>query len=158
MAAVIEKRARLNLVHTSSQYCRDFLEDNSRNSGKPTPPKRSQSISQNSPREYSWDTPSPINQGTRGFQSISRILSPSVRLGMPLSSEMVPDRDLRAGHGNPSSTEGASENFLVGGEQVPTIRTESLVVFSLDVEVSPQYPQPYVFINQACHFLRLSQQ
>ena len=43
--------------------------------------KRSQSVSWNSPREYGWDPPRPIIQGIWGFQSISRILSPSVQLG-----------------------------------------------------------------------------
>ena len=33
--------------------------------------------------EYGWDPPSPIIQGIGGFQSISRILSPPVRLGTP---------------------------------------------------------------------------
>ena len=66
-----------------------------RNSGKipERPRKRSQSVSWNSPREYGWDTPSPIIQGIWGFQSISRILSPPVRLGTPLFSEVVPERD-----------------------------------------------------------------
>ena len=54
--------------------------------------KRSQSVSWNSPREYGWDRPSPITQGIWGFQSISRILSPPVRLGTPLFSEVAPER------------------------------------------------------------------
>ena len=55
-----------------------------RNSGRiqERPRKRSQSVSW-----YGWDPPSPIIQGIRGFQSISRILSPPVRLGKPLFSE-----------------------------------------------------------------------
>ena len=56
------------------------------------PRKRSQSVSWNSPREYSWDPPNPIIQGIWGFQSISRILSPPARLGTPLFSEVVPER------------------------------------------------------------------
>ena len=56
------------------------------------PRKRSQSVSWNFPREYGWDAPSPIIQGIWGFQSISRVLSPPVRLGTPLFSEVVPER------------------------------------------------------------------
>ena len=65
-----------------------------RNSGKipERPRKRSQSVSWNIPREYGWDAPSPIIQGIWGFQSVSRILSPPVRLGAPLFSELVPER------------------------------------------------------------------
>ena len=65
-----------------------------RNSGKipERPRKRSQSVSWNSPEEYGWDAPNPIIQGIWGFQSVSRILSPPVRLGTPLSSELVPER------------------------------------------------------------------
>ena len=44
------------------------------------------------PREYGWDAPNPIIQGIWGFQSVSRILSPPVRLGTPLFSELVPER------------------------------------------------------------------
>ena len=56
-----------------------------RNSGKipERPWKRSQSVSWNFPREYGWDAPSPTIQGIWGFQSVSRILSPPVRLGTP---------------------------------------------------------------------------
>ena len=65
-----------------------------RNPGKipERPRKRSQSVSWNSPREYGWDAPNPIIQGIWGFQRISRILSPPVRLGTPLFSEVVPER------------------------------------------------------------------
>ena len=56
------------------------------------PRKRSQSVSWNSSREYGWDPPRPIIQGIWGFQSISRIFSPPVRLGTPLFSEVVPER------------------------------------------------------------------
>ena len=54
-----------------------------RNSGKipERPRKCSQSASWNSPQEYGWDPPSPIIQGIWRLQSISRILSPPVRLG-----------------------------------------------------------------------------
>ena len=64
-----------------------------RNSGKTPerPRKRSQSISWNSRREYGWDAPSPIIQGIWGVQSISRIISPPVRLGPLLFSEVVPE-------------------------------------------------------------------
>ena len=56
------------------------------------PRKRSQSVSWNFPREYGWDAPNPIIQGIWGIQSVSRILSPPVRLGTPLFSELVPER------------------------------------------------------------------
>ena len=56
------------------------------------PRKRSQSVSWNYPREYGWDPQGPTIQGIWGFQSISRILSPPVRLGAPLFSEVVPER------------------------------------------------------------------
>ena len=56
------------------------------------PRKLSQSVSWNSPREYGWDPPNPIIQGFARFQSISRILSPSIRPGTPLFSELVPER------------------------------------------------------------------
>ena len=64
------------------------------NSGKvpERPRKRSQSFSCNSRQEYSWDPPSPVIQGIWRLQSISRILSPPVRLGAPLFSEVVPER------------------------------------------------------------------
>ena len=54
-----------------------------RNSGKTPerPRKRSQSVSWNSRQEYGWDAPNPIIQGIWGFQSVSRIISPPVRLG-----------------------------------------------------------------------------
>ena len=60
-----------------------------KNSGKipERPRKRSQSVSWNFPREYGWDAPSPIIQGIWGFQSVSRILSPPVRLGTTLFSD-----------------------------------------------------------------------
>ena len=45
------------------------------------PRKRSQSVSWNSSRECSWDPPSPTIQGIWGYQSISRILSPSTASG-----------------------------------------------------------------------------
>ena len=54
--------------------------------------KRSQSVSWNFPREYGWDAPNPRIQGIWGFQSVSRILSPPVRLGTLLFSEVVPER------------------------------------------------------------------
>ena len=65
-----------------------------RNSGKipERPRKRSQSVSWNFPREYGWDAPNPIIQGIWGFQSISRILSPPVRLGTLFFSEVVLER------------------------------------------------------------------
>ena len=65
-----------------------------RNSGKipERPRKRSQSVSWNFPREYGWDAPNPIIQGIRGFQSVSIIVSPRVRLGTPLFPELVPER------------------------------------------------------------------
>ena len=65
-----------------------------RNSGRipERPRKRSQSVSWNSRREYGWDAPNPIIQGIWGFQSISRIISPQVRLGALLFSEVVPER------------------------------------------------------------------
>ena len=56
------------------------------------PRKRSQSLSWNFSREYRWDAPNPIIHGIWGFQSVSRILSPPVRLGTPLFSELVPER------------------------------------------------------------------
>ena len=56
------------------------------------PRKRSQSVSWNFPREYGWDAPNPMIQGIWGFQSVSRILCPPVRLGTPLFSELVPER------------------------------------------------------------------
>ena len=64
------------------------------NSGKipERPRKHSQSVSWNFPWEYGWDAPNPIIQGIWGFQSVSRILSPPVRLGTPLFSELVPER------------------------------------------------------------------
>ena len=54
-----------------------------RNSGRipERPRKRSQSVSWNFPREYGWDAPNPIIQGIRGFQSVSRILSPPSTAG-----------------------------------------------------------------------------
>ena len=65
-----------------------------RNSGEipERPRKRSQSVSWNSRREYSWDAPNPIIQGIWGFESISRIISPPIRLGALLFSEVVPER------------------------------------------------------------------
>ena len=88
-----------------------------RNSGKipERPRKRSQSVSWNFPREYGWDTPNPIIQGISGFQSVSRILSPPVRLGTPLFSELVPERALRARHEIPSSTGGISVSVNLKG-------------------------------------------
>ena len=77
------------------------------NSGK-TPEMLSE-FSWNSPREYGCDPTSLIIQGIWGCQSISRILSPSVKLGTTLFSEVVPETPLRAGHGIPNSTEGISE-------------------------------------------------
>ena len=70
-----------------------------RNSGKipERPRKRSQSISWNFPREYGWDAPNPIIQGIWGFQSVSRILSPPVRLGTPLFQKRFRRGPLRAG-------------------------------------------------------------
>ena len=86
------------------QYGWDFPEEIPENSGKTQ--KCSQSVSWNSPWEYGWDAPNPIIQGIWRLQSISRILSPPVRLGTPLFSEVV---TLRAGHATPSSTEGISD-------------------------------------------------
>ena len=65
-----------------------------KNSGKipERPRKRSQSVSWNFPREYGWDAPSPIIQGIWGFQNVSIIVSPPVRLGTPLFPELVPER------------------------------------------------------------------
>ena len=65
-----------------------------RNSGKTPerPRKRSQSVSWNSRREYGWDAPNPVIQGIWGVQSISRVISPPVRLGALLFSEVVPER------------------------------------------------------------------
>ena len=45
--------------------------------------KHPRSFSWNSPRDYGWEPPKPYN--SRHVQSVSRILSPSVQLGMPLS-------------------------------------------------------------------------
>ena len=86
-----------------------------RNSGKipERPRKRSQSVSWNSPREYGWDALSPVIQGICGFQSISRILSPPVRLGVPLFQQWFRRGPLRAGPGIPSSTEGISDQCHV---------------------------------------------
>ena len=82
-----------------------------RNSGKipERPRKRSQSVSCNFPREYGWDAPNPTIQGIWGSQSVSRILSPPVRLGTPLFQKWFRRGPLRAGHGIPSSTGGISE-------------------------------------------------
>ena len=65
------------------------------------PRKRSQSVSWNFPREYGWDAPNPIIQGIWGFQSVSRILSPPVRLGTPLFPELVPERASQSWSWNP---------------------------------------------------------
>ena len=72
-----------------------------RNSGKfpERPRKCSQSVSWNSPWEYSWDFPNPLIQGIWGFQSISRILSPWVRLGTPLFVQWFRRGPPRADHG-----------------------------------------------------------
>ena len=66
-----------------------------RNSGKipERPRKGSQSVSWNFPREYGWDAPNPIiSRHLRLPERDSRILSPPVRLGTPLFSELVPER------------------------------------------------------------------
>ena len=79
-----------NLGHTPSTagtFRKKFRKD----SGK-TPETLSERFPGIPGREYGWDAPNPIIQGIWGFQSISRISSPPVRLGALLFSEVVPER------------------------------------------------------------------
>ena len=71
--------------------------------------KRSQSFSLEFPREYGWDPPNATPQGIGNLQSTSRIVSLSVRLGMPLLQTWFRRGPLRAAHGIPSSAEGNSD-------------------------------------------------
>ena len=102
------------------QYGWDFLEEipeKFRNFFR----KRSQSVSWNFPREYGWDAPSPIIQGIWGFQSVSRILSPPVRLGSPLFSELVPERASQSWSWNSQQYWGCfwEEDFPLSGLKEP---------------------------------------
>ena len=110
-----------DLGHTPST-AGTFWKKFRKNSGKT--PKCSQSVSWNSPREYGWDAPNPIIKGIwRLPEHESRILSPPVRLGTPLFSEVVPERASQSCcHGIPSSTEGISEDCK------PTLKTFSALI------------------------------
>ena len=117
-----------------------------RNSGKfpERPRKRSQSVSWNSPREYGWDAPNTLIQGIWRLQSISRIVSPTVRLGTLLFQKWFRRGPLRAGHGIPSSTGGISESRYTGHRIAKPL--ENAIACFLE-ELSPSGPKARIRLS-----------